>query len=98
MDEIKQMELLTKLEAMQTRLLDNIKEIKDDFKELKVDVREIKQIVPTIHTRLAIIEDKKLDERITSIEKWMWKAIGALVVIQILVTTAISLTIKAFFN
>lgn len=108
MDDIKQMEILTKLETMQNRLFDNIKEIKDDVKEMK-------QIVPQINTRLAIIEDKKLEERVTKLEDFMvanadvksqvsqvrdmmLKALGALVVIQILVTTGITLAVKMLFN
>lgn len=98
MDELKLMELLTKLDAMQTRVFDNVKELKEDFKELKADVKELTAIIPTINTRLAIIEDKKLDERVTAIEKWMWKAIGALVVIQLLFTTAITFIMKIIFK
>lgn len=98
MDELKLMEILTKLEAQQTRLFDNVKEVKEDVKEVKVDVKEMTQIVPKIDTRLAIIEDKKLDERITNIEKWIWKAMGALVIIQMFFTVAVTIIVKVLFN
>lgn len=91
MDDIALTKILTELQTQQTRIFDNLKEMREAVFETNRNVNQLT-------TDVAILKDNDLDKRVTNIEGMLNKIIGGLIILQIALAIIVNILMKLMFN